>query len=117
MNFFYSRRDARNAAAWLLVNEEKGYSRIKSGPLRDWLLHRAVVADRFQNNIGFRRRCSRELPREWQVHHQAGKPNFAPEDLVALRERLHRPRDSLRCPYTGQFLKPSAWAQRMGLRL
>jgi hypothetical protein len=46
--------------------------------LRDWLLHRAVVADRFRSNqisVGV---VPAELPKDWQVHHQVGKLNFEP---------------------------------------
>jgi hypothetical protein len=99
------------------TTNEKGYPRIKSGVLRDWLLHRAVVAERFRNNTISPGVVPRELPKDWQVHHQVGKLNFAPEDLVALQACLHRPVDSRRCPYTGQFLRSTEWAQRMGLRL
>jgi hypothetical protein len=95
----------------------KGYPRIKGGPLRDWLLHRAVVADRFRHDeisIGV---VPPELPKDWQVHHQAGKLHFAPEDLVALPACLHAGRGPLPCPYTGEFLTPSAWQRRFGSRL
>jgi hypothetical protein len=101
--------------SWSL--NSKGYPRIRSGVLRDWLLHRAVVAERFRNNTISVGVVPAELPRDWQVHHQVGKLNFAPEDLVALQPCLHPPREALRCPWTGQFLTPSAWEQRMGLRL
>ena len=98
---------------WCL--NEKGYPRLKTKPWRDWLLHRALVADRFRNNKISPGIVPAELPKDWQVHHQSGKLNFAPEDLGALPACLHPPR-TLQCPYTGKFLTPAAWEQRFGCR-
>ena len=95
---------------------QKGYPRIRSGEFRDWLLHRAVVAEMFHHNTISVGVVPSELPKDWQVHHQLGKLNFAPEDLVALPACLHPPREPLRCPHTGQFLTPSGWERRFGSR-
>lgn len=91
---------------------QKGYPRIKGGPLRDWYLHRAVVAERFRNNTISVGVVPAELPKDYQVHHQAGKLDFQPENLVALEACLHRPRDTMRCGCTGHFLTAAEWERR-----
>jgi hypothetical protein len=55
-----------------------------------------------------------ELPKDYQVHHQVGKLNFAPEELVALPACLHAGKVPLRCPHTSKFLKPREWDRRFG---
>lgn len=83
------------------VLNSKGYLRIRTGPLRDKYLHRAV----------WERVAGRELPPGMQVHHMKSKTCWCPHNLVALQDCLHV-QEKLRDPYTGEFLSFDQWRRR-----
>jgi hypothetical protein len=58
-----------------------------------------------------------ELPRDWQVHHQAGKLNFGPEDLAALQACLHPAAGSPALPLHRTVSHGIGVGARFGVRL
>lgn len=85
-----------------LTRNEKGYLRINAGPRRNQYLHRAVWEEV----------AGQELPEGWIVHHMKKGCN-CPHNLVAMPECLHV-KDSLRCPYTGEFISVWEFERRYG---
>jgi len=82
----------------------KGYLRIRSGPLRDQYLHRAV----------WERTAGLSVPAGFQVHHMGSKRCWCSHNLVALAPELHL-QERRRDPYTGEFMSKTGWEQRYGI--
>lgn len=93
------------------MNQPKGYPRFNGGPYVEQYVHRAVWKDLAANGP-----LRGVLPSDWHVHHQDNdRMNFAPWNLIAMPPVFNVRRD-LRCPYTGAYLTPAEYKQRLGIR-
>jgi hypothetical protein len=84
---------------------EKGYPRLNSGKHRNKYVHRAV----------FEEIAGRPVRTGFNIHHMNGKHCFCPHQLLEIQKELHVASEPLRCPFTGEFMKPAEFERRYGI--
>jgi hypothetical protein len=68
----------------------QGYVRLKSGPWRYWLEHRAVVARNLADNTISPGVMPREIPDGWEVHHMDfNRRHNCSHNLLLLHPAFH----------------------------